>query len=56
MTFYIFQHRNQAVLTDLENTLLLTTEAEAIDAAIRLAQEVGGPYTIVYSHPSEWQA
>lgn len=51
MTFYIYSAKGQTILSDGEIEISYAQEAEAIDAAVRMAQEVNSLYKINYWRP-----
>lgn len=51
MTFYIYSANGGYELSDGEAVVAFATEAEAIDAAIRMAQDANSLYKIFYWAP-----
>ena len=53
MSFYIYRNRNSYNLTDgTDIAMTFATEAEAINAAVRMAQDADELYTINYHRPA----
>lgn len=53
MTFHIYTDRRTdlTILSDGENEQTFATQADAIDAAVRIAQDLKALYTINYWRP-----
>jgi len=49
LEFWIWRERDGFILSDGELRLPFTAEADAIDAAVRIAQQVGALYSIAYA-------